>query len=189
MNKKDCNRRNTLLKELCNDWDHLNLAFKSLIIIGIVLFIAVITIAFFSNGGTGLKNSIEVVFRSTLASVFGFLLSSNIKDSNRNKNEDIIKIKYELQDIQEELEQIDKETNNSIYKDNCDEEVKKYGYEEGNLVQITIALTVCLVSIIVISIIFITNNVENVPAVSQIRDLMCSSIGFLLGESSRKTKA
>ena len=182
MKNKDCNRRNSLLKALCNDWDHLNLAFKSLIMIGIVLFIAVITIAFFSNGEIGLKNSIEVVFRSTLASIFGFLLSSNIKQTNENK--DIVRIKNELESIEKELDEID----NSIYEHDCEDEVKKYGYEDGNLVQITIALIVCLVSIIVISIIFITSNIENVPAISQIRDLMCSSIGFLLGESSRKTK-
>lgn len=68
--KDDCNRKEILIKELIHDWDELNIAFKSLIIIGIVLSIVVLSIAIFSDGGKGIQNSIEVVFRSTLASVF-----------------------------------------------------------------------------------------------------------------------
>lgn len=188
MQDKDCSRKKVLLQELYKDWDKLNLAFKSLIIIGIVLLISVIIIAFFSDGGSGSKNSIEVVFRSTLASVFGFLLSSNIKTNRSYSNHDIEHIQEELDKIQGELKelQINEDVCQVQENDNCEKERKEYGFEEGNLVQIAIALTVCLVSIVTIGIIFLTNNIQNVPAISQIRDLMCSSIGFLLGESSKK---
>jgi len=61
-----------------------------------------------------------------------------------------------------------------------------YTYKDINLVQIIIALSICIICIVVICILIITNNLDNLPAVSQIRELMCSSIGFLIGESKKK---
>lgn len=183
--KDDCNRRNVLLKELIHDWDELNIAFKALIIVGMVLFMVVMCIAIFSNGSKGIANSIEVVFRSTLASVFGFLLSSNIKNNSKKKTKEIEEIQAKLKQVETELEKIDdiddlKETN-----DDCKLEYS-YSYRDINLVQIIIALSICIVSISMISVLLITNNLENIPAVSQLRDLMCSSVGFLIGESGKK---
>lgn len=65
--------------------------------------------------------------------------------------------------------------------DNC-QLSKKYTYVNINLVQICIAVSICLLCMIVICALLLTDSLDNVPAVSQIRDLMCSSIGFLLGE-------
>ncbi|MGL4912825.1 MAG: hypothetical protein ACRC3Y_10405 [Romboutsia sp.] len=183
MKSDDCNRRKLLFKEFIHDWDELNIAFKSLIIIGIALFVVVMLFAFFSDGGKGIKNSLEVVFRSTLASVFGFLLSSNIKSNSKKKNTEIQKIKLELKKIQSELDDLnqDNETQNSF----CDLE-DNYLYKDINLVQIIIALSICILCICILGFLLITNNLENVPAISQIRDLMCSSIGFLIGESGKR---
>ncbi|MGL4911407.1 MAG: hypothetical protein ACRC3Y_03150 [Romboutsia sp.] len=183
MDKKDCNRKNILKKEFVNDWDELNIAFKLLLCIGLVLFIIVIAIAFFSNGEHGLKNSLEVVFRTTLASVFGFLLSSNIKYNNRKRQMEIEKIESELKNILAELDELDE--NNTIDKNACDLESLYYD-KNINLVQIIIAFTVCIISIIILGILIVTNNLENVPSISQIRDLMCSSVGFLIGECGKK---
>lgn len=180
--KDDCNRRNVLLKELIHDWDELNIAFKALIIVGMVLFIVVMCIAVFSNGSKGIANSIEVVFRSTLASVFGFLLSSNIKNNSKKKIKEIDEIQEKLKQFETELEKMD---DLNEVNDDCELE-KSYSYRDINIVQIIIALSICIVSISVISILLITNNLENVPAVSQLRDLMCSSVGFLIGESGKK---
>ena len=55
MKKEECDRRNLLKEELISDWDELNIAFKSLIIVGIILFIVIILIAFFSDGESGVK--------------------------------------------------------------------------------------------------------------------------------------
>lgn len=182
MKSNDCSRITLFLKEFIHDWDELNIAFKSLIIIGIVLFIVVISFAFFSDGGKGIRNSLEVVFRSTLASVFGFLLSSNIKSYSQKKNKKIQKIQYELEKIQDELNKLD--SNN--LKDNPCELTDNYFYNDINLVQIVISLSICIICICILSFLLITNNLENVPALTQIRDLMCSSIGFLIGESGKK---
>lgn len=183
MKEKNCNRRAFIKKEIMHDWDELNIAFKSLIFIGLTLFAVVISIAAFSNGGNGIQNSLEVVFRSTLASVFGFLLSSNIKINSKKKNAEIEKIQQELKKVQSELETLDKME--SIENTTCEIE-KNYTYKDINVVQIIIALSICIISILVTCVLLITNNLENVPAISQIRDLMCSSIGFLIGESGKR---
>lgn len=183
MKKEECNRKNLLIKEFIKDWDELNIAFKALIFVGFILFCVVVSLAFFSSGGVGMQNSIEVVFRSTLASVFGFLLSSNIKNRSKKKNAEIEKIKNELNQARNMLENLD----DTVKKEEqyCDlEEV--YDYKELNMVQIVIALFLSVICILIINGLLITNNLDNVPAIAQIRDLMCSAIGFLIGESGKK---
>lgn len=183
MSNKDCNRRNLLIKEFKHDWDELNISFKALIMVGIILFLVVVLIAFFSDGGSGIKSSLEVAFRSTLASVFGFLLSSNIKFNKKEKAIKIEEIKGELNKLEKELDTLDEDS----VKENeqCELELY-YSYKDINLVQIVIALGICIICISVLSILLITNNLDNIQTISQIRDLMCSSIGFLIGESGKK---
>ncbi len=169
MRSKACDRRHALVEELCNDWDKLNISAKALIVTGMLLFISVIFIAFYSNGDNGMRQSVEVVFRSSLSSVFGFLLSSNIKTQKPKNN--------------------NSNTNSMMRKESeedCEVEIEVYNYKEGNLIQIAIALFVCVVSITCILVIYITDNSQNIPSISHLRDLMCISIGFLLGESNIK---
>jgi hypothetical protein len=164
MRDKNCNRRKALKEELVDDWDKMNIATKALVYVGMILFITSIFITIYSLGNVGMLKSIEVIFRSSLASVFGFILSSNMKTS-----------KIEKSSIQ-----------NNIMRNECEEEIIEHNYKEGNIIQIFIALTICIVSIITILIIYALNITHNIAAISQLRDLMCSSIGFLLGESSIK---
>ena len=158
MRDKNCNRRNALKEELINDWDKMNIATKSLVFVGMILFITSIFITIYSKVSEGALESIEVVFRSSLASVFGFILSSNMKTSKKN----------------------------NIMRDECEKEIIENNYKEGNMIQIFIAFTVCIVSIITILIIYVLDITHNIAAIAQLRDGMCSAIGFLLGESSIK---
>ena len=183
MSNKKCTRRGLLIKEIKHDCDELNISFKSLIIVGALLFLVVIHIAFFSNVGVGVKNSIEVVFRTTLASVFGFLLSSNIKFNKKEISIKIEAIKKELIKMEENIDTL--EENIEEKAENCELE-PYYKYKDTNLVQISIALAICIMCIFVLGILSMTNNLENAQAISQISDLMCSSVGFLIGESKKK---
>lgn len=183
MNKDDCSRRTLLLKELINDWDELNIAFKSLILIGFILFIIIISISFLNGESNEMRNSIEVVFRSTLSSIFGFFFSSNIKFSTNEKIVSIESVQTKLYSVDDDLESLEKVA--EVEDDKC-KLSKQYTYVNINLVQIVIAVSICLLSMIVICVLLMTNCLDNVPAVSQIRDLMCSSIGFLIGESKKK---
>ena len=57
---------------------------------------------------------------------------------------------------------------------------------EVNSILILVALFTTIISIIVLSILLVTNNLDNVASISQIMVLMSSSIGFLIGESDKK---
>lgn len=163
----NCNRRQAFFEELKHDWNNINLAAKALIFIGILVFIASLFIAFNQNVSKDIYSSIEVVFRTSLASIFGFLLSSNLKNDNSDK--DFLK-------------------NSSITLgiDDCEEDREEYNFKEGNSVQLIIAFIICIVCIIAILTIYVLNLAQNIAAISQLRDLMCSSLGFILGESKIK---
>ena len=72
--------------ELLKDWDELNLAFKSLLFIGGLMFLIIALLTVFGNEGNISQDSIESMFRTTVSSVFGFLLSSNIKNDNKKRD-------------------------------------------------------------------------------------------------------
>lgn len=184
MDNKKCSRRKILKKELINDWDELNISFKALILIGLILFGVVISITLLTNGGEGTKGSIEIVFRTTFASVFGFLLSSNIKNNNEKVNAEINRLRNELKN--KELPRIELENSKDKTYNKCKILEEEYTYNDINVVQIIIALLFCIISTLTLCILLTTNNLENMPAITQIRDLMCNSIGFLIGECGKK---
>lgn len=159
-------RIQALRAELKHDWDELNLAAKSLVIIAGLLFIIIIYFAVINTGSLKVSKDIEVVFRSSLASVFGFILSSNTKNNNK-KNMGRKSLVRESDDE---------------YKEMC-ERIRDYDYGDGNSVQIFIALIITVVSSIVILVIYRNSIPTDSAILSQFRDLMCTSIGFLLGES------
>ncbi len=180
MEDKKCKRRDILVRELINDWDELNISFKALIVVGVILFLIVLFMAFMGDGDvTSDEYTLQAVFRSTLSSIFGFLLSSNIKFNGTKRKMHIEKMKSELSKVQWELEEKD------LLEKICKLE-EKYTFKDINVVQLLIALVICITCIIVLTILMVTENLSNHQAVAQIRDLMCSSIGFIIGESKNK---
>lgn len=169
MKEKKCNRIKFFLIELLKDWDELNLAFKSLLFIGGLIFLIIVLFTVFGDEGNSSQDSIESMFRTTVSSVFGFLLSSNIKNDNKKNAISIKNLRYESPKDDDFCEYSD------IYKT-----------IEVNIIQILVALFTTIISIIVLSILLVTNNLDNVASISQIRVLMCSSIGFLIGEADKK---
>lgn len=171
-------RIQALIEELVDDWDDLNLAAKILVYLGFFLIFATIFISIYESKNMELYTTIEVIFRTTLASVFGFLLSSNTKSSNdkgKNKLLEKMMISVEKEDaITQEL-QIKKEKHH-------------YYYGEGNSVQIIVALLISLISALIMLVSYTFGFVNNVAIIGQFRDLMCTSTGFLLGEAKIKNK-
>lgn len=53
MKNKDCSRIRTFIDQFVDDWDKLNLAAKSLVIIGIILFICIMVIALYGGVNEG----------------------------------------------------------------------------------------------------------------------------------------
>lgn len=165
---KSC-RIQALIEELIIDWDKLNLAAKLLVYIGFFLIFSTVFISIYKSKNVDLYETIEVIFRTALASVFGFLLSSNIKNSSEKNSQ-----KNKEEAITEEC-QIKKETD-------------YYYYGEGNTVQVMVALLISVISALIMLGLYIFGFTNNGVMLSQFRDLMCTSIGFLLGEAKIKSK-
>jgi len=68
-------------------------------------------------------------------------------------------------------------------------ETIKYYYGDGNTVQIVVALLITLIAALVILSIYAFDITKDVVIIAQFRDLMCTSIGFLLGEAKIKSKS
>lgn len=172
-------RVQALIEELLMDWDKLNLAAKLLVYLGFFLVFSTIFISIYEANDIDLYARIEVIFRTSLASVFGFILSSNTK-TKEDKNKDSY--------IEKMTIGVDKE--NAITEE-CKEkkETHKYYYGEGNTVQIIVALLITLISALVMLGIYTFSFTEDGVILGQFRDLMCTSIGFLLGEAKIKSKS
>lgn len=161
------NRIKILRKELKYDWSELNLVYKSLVIIGGLLLLIIVYFTVTGVGYSQMSKNIEMTFRSSLPLIFGFILSSNIKNTNK-KN---IRSKY--------LIKKDDNDNKKICQRN-------YDYRDGNYVQILITLIIILVSAVMILAMYRNSIFVDLAILAQFRDLMCISIGFLLGESKVK---
>ena len=170
-------RLQALIEELLIDWDKLNLAAKLLVYLGFFLVLSTIFIAICDEKDIDLYNRIEVIFRTSLASVFGFILSSNTK-RKEDKNSYVDKMTISM----------DKEK--AITEDcKIKKETIKYYYGDGNTVQIIVALLITLIAALVILSIYAFDITKDVVIIVQFRDLMCTSIGFLLGEAKIKSKS
>ncbi|WP_455538563.1 hypothetical protein [Terrisporobacter sp.] len=64
-----------------------------------------------------------------------------------------------------------------------------YYYGEGNTVQIMVALLISVVSALVMLGLYTFGFANNVVILVRFRDLMCTSLGFLLGEAKIKSNS
>ena len=173
---KSC-RIQALIEELLMDWDKLNLAAKLLVYIGFFLIFATVFISIYKSQNISLYRNIEVIFRTSLASVFGFLLSSSTKCTSQ-KDRDKILEKMAIS--------VDKE---KAITEECKVKKETYHYYgEGNTVQVMVALLISIISALVMLGAYTFGFVNNVAIIGQFRDLMCTSTGFLLGEAKIKNK-
>ena len=129
-----------------------------MVIIGGFLFCIEIYFTIVRGRPLKVSSEIEVMFRSSLASVFGFILSSNTKNNERRKKGNGLQRSEIKKDEKYEY---------------C-ERRRDYDYGDG----------ITSVSSAIVILMIYTKNVNiDISILSQLRDLMCTSIGFLLGES------
>jgi hypothetical protein len=177
MKKNKCGRLKTLWLELNRDWDRLNLAAKLLTIVGADFLLASLFIAFFNNPEGEVYITIESAIRANVSGIFGFILSSNLKNTQENNN-----TPTDVALTTEEPNQ----NNNDDEEEPCEEYLKYYSQGTGNSVQLMISILVCVVSGLAILVMYARGKVDDVASVSQLKDLMTMSAGFLLGESQQK---
>lgn len=173
----------SLINSLIKCWKEISIVDKSLIIIMIILLAQCIYNLFNSELINPNAISINVIVRTSVASIFGYFLSENFlksKDSNivvpLNTN------------------------NNSIDNSNssCSKEKFSLNSSSGKIkdyicnkfLQILISLSVCIICLLSL---IIANNFNLIspainPTVIQFRDLIGSCLGFLLGHSNNSIK-
>ncbi|MDR5588436.1 MULTISPECIES: hypothetical protein [Clostridium] len=158
---------------------------KCLIIFMIIIFIHVTFDLFIGGNGINSEetvNAIDIIVRTTIASIFGYFISSNF-----------VKNKKEILDEKESnkcyLE--NKNSNKAYLNDNkkliinnnnehLDGENKQNRASEE---QIIIVFIIGLASMILLLLVrdFIQVSNPDIPIISQLRDIVCGCVGFLLG--------
>ncbi|RDY26149.1 hypothetical protein CHL78_014825 [Romboutsia weinsteinii] len=186
-----CSRIKSLFIELINDWNKINLSAKALLYIGFLLLISCLYVIFTASIVNEYTKSIEVTLRAGLSSIFGFILSSNLKCEKSNSLSNNIDSSSVVT-----IENTDKTHNTKLninsYDTKCESEINNYNYREGNVAQILIALAISIISLLALIYLYMIHMndavvpLDKINGVGQLRDLLCSSIGFLLGEASIK---
>ncbi len=185
--------KSSYLKKILNK---ICLGDKCLIIIMVILFLNVTFELFSGDNGVNSEetiNAIDIIVRTTIASVFGYFISSNfVKSKKEISNEkESNNIYNELNDESNkcclenkkcnEIDLLDKK-NIIINNDN-----KKIEAEErrnnASKEQIIIVFIIGLVSLILLLLVrdFIEVSNAEIPIISQLRDIVCGCVGFLLG--------
>lgn len=184
--------KNKLLHALIKCWNEIAISDKALIIIMFILLLQCIYNLFMPEPSTNNGISINVIVRTTVASIFGYFLSENflkhevIKSSDSNSpiivtiNEDELddkdgKEKY-LKDEDKNCKIESKNKSNNLSTD------LKY-YICNKSFQVIIALSVCVIALSSLIIGYDFNLIpeEANPSIIQFRDLISSCVGFLLG--------
>ena len=133
---------------------------KFLIIIMLILLLQSVAALFLHRDLITQSNNIDIIVRTSSASIFGYFLSENfIKPDTSTKNENIISISSD--EILPPNENINSSKN----------------------IQITIIALISIISLLILLVIrnFFTVSSENIATLSQLRDFVSSGIGFLVG--------
>lgn len=159
------------------------------LVIYLVLFLIHIIYALFSGKAVSTQmNSIDVVLRTFASAVFGYFLSGNFA-----KTEDYLLSKAYGKQLPTTYKSSDKTANRAVRIGFSD-----LSQENGEDVQVGVALPakvnfgsslqihiVAVVGLVCLIILIVVRNVEpageNIAALTQLRDMLSSSVGFLVG--------
>ena len=134
---------------------------KLLLAIMIILLCQSILSIFHSTAPESQSDTIDIVARTSLASIFGYFLSGNFASKNSHNDAKTI-VAY------------------SSHNELPDDQDKQYSCTKS---QTLIIAAICIVSLATLIIIrnFAQITPNNLATVSQLRDFVSSSIGFLVG--------
>lgn len=171
---------------------------KCLMIIMAIL-LAQITFNLFTLSGepdTEVVKAIDVSTRTTVASIFGYFISSNFV---KNEEECSKEIEKNLNNVNSKSlnsdENIDKNSQCDILvkcnKENSqslNDEKSRTKNTYSNKLQIIVVTSIGTISLILLLCVRNSNEIytASVPVISQLRDIVCGCIGFLLGSPSNK---
>ena len=141
--------------------------------------------------------TICVIIRTTIASIFGYFLSENFLNHNRNQQKNSrTEITVTSDDNININDYLKTSNNNNVTskfktknKSATVQTESKY-YICNRTLQVIIALSVCIITLgsLLIAHDFHLISEDTNPTIIQFRDLIASCIGFLLGSSKNTTK-
>ncbi|WP_252234591.1 hypothetical protein [Clostridium sp. ZS1] len=176
--KKKSSYLKKILSKIC-------LGDKCLIIFMIIIFFHVTFDLFIGGNGINSEetvNGIDIIVRTTIASIFGYFISSNFVKDKKEVLYEKESNKYYLEN--ENSNKVCLNDNNKVIINNnnenlYDENKKSRASEE----QIVIVFIIGLVSLILLLLVrdFIQVSDLDIPIISQLRDIVCGCVGFLLG--------
>lgn len=180
-------------------WKTLHLADKCLLIIMAILMIQTAHNLFFREIAMQESNVIDAVIRTTTAAIFGYFISVNFHIGSKST--------LGNNSINISTEEIESSLDSNIYPkakigftaDLVDQELnigKTRGFEKSKLegdnqVQIIIVATIGITSLILFLIArnYTVVNVTSIATLSQLRDFISGSVGFLISQSTGHKKS
>lgn len=152
-----------LFQQLKHEWLELDLAYKSVFIIGTILLFQLIYAIFFCQ--TTISTTVDSVFRTSLSSIFGYILGMNISHSSKkSKSEDKPPITTEI---------------NPVLR-------KKKADLIATNIRVLFSTLVCMTCIVVLILVNCTNHLNYIEGINQISHLISITIGFLISDCSHK---
>lgn len=187
------------LKRLLASWHEFHLADKCLLIIMSILLIQTAHNLFFQEITLQDSAPLDVVIRTTTAAIFGYFISGNFHSSNKNgrrnnnDNENFPEIKLSsdisshsaantLPNIDLEIQELNDEHKSHI------KNIESIPENKGQIIIVSAVGIVCLV-LLLIARNYTAMTPSSTAALSQLRDFISGSVGFLIGQSTQHKKS
>lgn len=180
-------------------WDSINLVDKFLIFMMILFLGYSIMTIYIEKANLEVIANIDIVVRTSIASIFGYFISSNFiktgkttTNTKTNNIEDNKTITHESTEIETTTSKIGfnvgeesslKSTENNLGFINLNNQPDLSASNNNIQVQTLIVGMLCVMAslALVVTRFSITTTSNDAAALSQLRDIICGSVGFLIG--------
>ena len=191
------NKNNVPLNKLLkHEWKELDIACKTVLIIGVFLLVQLICAIFVPAFHS--QPTINAIFQTSLSSIFGYILGMNIPHQNNNSN-------GQKKDSNTETPESNPETSvqnitREIFNQDMEPQIKNQEIDndtekdpvlqtevpllKGTSIRVLFAAGVCLICLITLMVIALTKQNNYSDGITQVDHLISTTIGFLISNTS-----
>ncbi|MGL5151127.1 MAG: hypothetical protein ACRC7N_11210 [Clostridium sp.] len=180
-----------ILKKIKQCWKQITFRDKGLILIMVILIMQCIYNLYSEVSTAEDYTAVNIIVRTSVASIFGYFLSSNfLMKIDTKKNNSTTEVKLEILDeiLKSEDKDVCIESQSKLIKtlEQDEKEIEKTHICNTNL-QNGVAIAICVITLLclIIGINFGLIKEGSIVTISQFRDLIGGSIGFLLGSENK----
>ena len=155
------------MNQLKHEWCELDLACKSALIITSLLLVELIFNIFFDPLTN--ENSITAIFRTSLSSIFGYILGMNTPHLAKKQ----MKSQIDKLEITEKNETLPKSETKTLLP-------KESPSLEGDRIRILFSTFVCVTCLIALFFANLTHHLSYSDGITQVEHLVSTTIGFLI---------